>query len=171
MTTLILGSQPVLDDWLAQRRALGQDGHDEVWEGMYHVAPYEHARNGFTAMRLGVAVEPRARAAGLWSSGPFNLGERNNFRVPDLGFHRTRDFSLFMPTAAIVVELLSPDDETYEKLPFYAAHLVDEVWIVDAVGRTIEIRERTAVGWDHSDRSGLLAYNAAEIVAQLDWPG
>ncbi len=76
-----------------------------------------------------------------------------------------------MPTAAIVVELLSPDDETYEKLPFYAAHGVEEVWIIDAVARTLEIRERAGDGWDQTDRNGPLGFTAAEVVALLDWPG
>ncbi len=171
MTTLALGSQPVLDAWLAQRRALGQDGRDEVWERVYHVAPYEHARNGDVSFALAFFLRPRTDAAGLRPGGSVNLGGPDDFRVPDLGYHRTTARSLSMPTAAIVVEILSPDDETYAKLPFYAARGVEEVWIVDAVARTIEIRELTDDGWTHSDRRGLLEITAAEVTAQLDWSG
>lgn len=170
MSTLILGSQPLLDDWLAQRRALGQDSRDEVWEGVLHVPPYEHSRNGDTESQLIILLAPYARTAGLRTGGSFHLGEPDDFRIPDLGYHRVGERSLYMPTAAIVVEILSPDDETYAKLAFYAARLVDEVWIVDAVARTVEIRERDGDGWVQTDRSGLLDLTAAEVVAQLDWP-
>jgi len=40
-------------------------------------------------------------------------------------------------TAAAVVEILSPDDESWQKLPFYAEHHVDEVLFVDPAQRTI----------------------------------
>ena len=41
--TVVLGELPhEVSAWLKQRRALGQDGHDEVWEGKYYVAPTLH---------------------------------------------------------------------------------------------------------------------------------
>jgi Uma2 family endonuclease len=39
-----------------------------------------------------------------------------------------------VPTAALVVEIVSPGDESYKKLDFYAAQAVDEVVIVDPAG-------------------------------------
>ena len=42
-----------------------------------------------------------------------------------------------MPTAAVVVEVVSPDDETYEKSGFYAAHGVDELIVADPAGRSL----------------------------------
>jgi Uma2 family endonuclease len=38
---------------------------------------------------------------------------------------------------AALVEILSPADETPAKLPFYAAHQVDELLIVDPQSRTV----------------------------------
>ncbi len=38
---------------------------------------------------------------------------------------------MWFATAALVVEIVSPGDKTWEKLPFYAAHSVDESLIVD----------------------------------------
>ena len=38
---------------------------------------------------------------------------------------------VYFPTAALVVEIVSPGDETYEKVPFYAAHGVEEVLVVE----------------------------------------
>ena len=37
-TTFVMDPPPIVEDWLAQRHALGQDLYDEVWEGEYHVA-------------------------------------------------------------------------------------------------------------------------------------
>ena len=41
------------------------------------------------------------------------------------------------PTA--VVEIRSPEDESYEKLPFYAAPGVPEVWIIDRDSKESEL--------------------------------
>ena len=40
------GERPDLEDFLARRRALGHDPHDEVREGDYHVAPDPHPDHG-----------------------------------------------------------------------------------------------------------------------------
>src|SRR5205085_12629888 len=54
--------------------------------------------------------------AGLLGSGTFNLGSSDDYRVPDRGFHRSRPGTVFVATAPVVVEIRSPDDETFEKL-------------------------------------------------------
>ena len=62
MATVVLDDEPVIAAWLEQRRALGQDGRDEVWEGDHHVAPHGHARNGNIAMQLVVLLHAATRA-------------------------------------------------------------------------------------------------------------
>lgn len=57
--------------------------------------------------------------------------------MPDGGLHRARRWGVWEPTAPLVVEIVSPDDETWQKLPFYAAHGVDEVLIVDPAKRAV----------------------------------
>ena len=50
----------------------------------------------------------------------FNLGSPDDYRVPDGGlFHRAPD-QLYTPTAALVVEIQSAGEGTWEKLGFYA---------------------------------------------------
>lgn len=44
---------------------------------------------------------------------------------------------MYVATAALVVELVSQDDETWEKLDFYAAHHVDGLLIVDPQERQV----------------------------------
>ena len=73
----------------------------------------------------------------LLAMGEFNLGEsEHDFRVPDGGLHRPGAAGVWHATAALVVEILSPGDESLQKLPFYAAHHVDEVLLVDPAERT-----------------------------------
>lgn len=51
--------------------------------------------------------------------------------MPDGALFRAIPEHVFMATAALVLEIVSPDDETWDKLDFYAAHDVDELLIVD----------------------------------------
>lgn len=170
MSTFVLGREPVIEAWLQERRALGLDGRDEVWEGVYHVVPHEHGRNGAVAMDLvGLLREP-ARAAGLRPGGSFNLGEPDDFRVPDLGFHRGSPNALYFPTAALVIEVLSPDDETFAKFDFYARHGVDELWVVDPLEHTVRTWTLRDGSYEEVDASPLLGMTAADVVGQIDWP-
>lgn len=163
----MLGREPEIEDWLARRRALGQDRRDEVWEGVYHVAPHEHARNGIAAMAL-VELLPRpAKAAGLLAGGSFDLGSPEDFRVPDLGYHRGPVDELHVPSAALVVEVLSPDDETFRKFDFYARHRVDELWAVDPVARTIRCWSRQGEAYDEVAQSALLGLGLREVTEEL----
>jgi Uma2 family endonuclease len=51
--------------------------------------------------------------------GPTNLGEPGAYRVPDLMVSRDRVDRDWYPTAAIVVEVVSPRDESRRKSGFY----------------------------------------------------
>ena len=68
-TLFVTDPPPVVEDWLAQRRALGQDRFDEVWEGEYHVAPYAHGRHGIVQHQLALVLGPFADRAGLRADG------------------------------------------------------------------------------------------------------
>ena len=58
----------------------------------------------------------------------------------------------------MVVEIQSPGDETYEKLPFYAELGVSEVWIINRDSRSIEVYAlRTAATGAAATHSGRLA--------------
>lgn len=171
MATLVLGPPPPeLAGFLERRRALGQDRYDEVWEGVYHVAPMANAWHGYAVLRVVELLSTAARAAGLTATDAFNLGERNDYRVPDLGYHREIPTMTNVPTAAIVVEVVSPGDESYAKLPFYSAHDVAEVLIVNPSLRTAPWFVHRGDGYDERDASPLLGVTSAEIAAGLRWP-
>ena len=109
----MLGPRPVeLQSLIERRHALGIDLFDEVWEGSYHVAPAPSAAHGYLDDVLAVLLHPYAQAAGLTGTGPFNLGRLEDYRVPDRGYHRGRPRGTCVATAAIIVEIVSPDDET-----------------------------------------------------------
>ena len=129
----------------------------------------EHAR---ISQQLAERLGPLARAAGLDATiSEFNLGEsEHDFRVPDGGLHRPGATGVWHSTAAMVVEILSPDDETWLKLPFYAAHHVDEVLVVDPAARKVTwlaLRDGT---YADVPRSALIDLGPAELAEQLDWP-
>lgn len=171
MRTVLLGEPPeTIQVWLDRRRALGQDGFDEVWEGEYHVAPMAHGRQGHTQVEVLFALRPRARAAGLRSSGPINIGNPNDYRVPDAACFRSRHTALWNPTAAIVVEIISPDDESRLKFDFYFRAGVEEVLLVEPVARTVEWFVRGTDGFVPAPGSVLLTVTADEVAAELDWP-
>ncbi len=120
--TVVLGEPPpVVAEWLQRRRELGQDGFDEVWDGEYHVAPMAHRQQGDVDDQVAALLRPQARRRGLWPSSPANIGEPQNYRVPDPVCFRDRALELFNPTAAVVVEIVSPGDESYAKFGFYFA--------------------------------------------------
>ena len=154
-----------------RRRALGIDLYDEIWEGSYHAAPAASAGHAFLDNVLAVLLHPYATAAGLVGTGPFNLGQSGDYRVPDRGYHRGQPTGTWVPTAAVVVEIVSPDDETFEKFAFYAAHGVDEIIVAEPGARSIRIwRRRSVSAYDEAPTSALLGLSAAGLTAEISWP-
>lgn len=162
---------PAVEALLEQRRLAGADRHDEMWDGVLHMAPAPRDVHAVVAQQLAELLGPLARAAGLTPSAEFNLGVEHDYRVPDLGLHRQRSWGTWAASAALVVEILSPGDETMAKLPFYAAHDVDEVLIIDPDERFVRWLALTGRGdYSEVDRSALVNLSAAELTGQLDWP-
>jgi Uma2 family endonuclease len=171
MKLVVVGEPPVeITSFLARRRALGQDRFDEVWEGEYHVVPAPHPWHGYLDRRLALALEPLANAAGLVSTGQFNLGEQDDYRVPDGGYHRGVPSEVFVATAAIVVEIVSPDDETWQKFDFYARHGVQEICVADPRRQQIRWFALAGAGYEETAASPLLRVDTADLVAGIDWP-
>jgi Uma2 family endonuclease len=171
MRTVLLGQPPTeVKAWLERRRALGQDLFDEVWEGDYHVAPAAHGRHGRIDDQLARILGPRADAGGLYGSGPLNIGRPDDYRVPDRAYLRTASVDMYQPTAAIIVEIVSPGDETRRKFGFYYDAGVEELLIVDPEAQTVEWFSRGGDGFVAADASRLLGLSAAALVAELTWP-
>jgi Uma2 family endonuclease len=169
--TLILDPGPAqLQELLDRRRRNGADRHDEVWQGVHHKVPAPGASHSLIAQHLAILLDAPARAAGLVVTVDFNLGAEHDYRVPDLGIHRGRPRGRWIPTAAAAVEILSPQDETWDKLPFYAAHGLDELIIVDPSAHRVDWRALRNSQYVPIEHSGLLDLDGPRLSAQIDWP-
>jgi len=149
-----------------------QDGHDEVWEGIYHVVPPAHAHHGMIQCEIAEVLSPLVNRRGLRPSTAFNLGDgKSSYRVPDFGVHETAPDLLYVPTAVMVGEILSPDDETYDKFDYYARHGVAEIIVVEPAKRAIMAYglqdDGTYAPADHIACAGL---TCADLQAQISWP-
>jgi hypothetical protein len=116
MPTLVRDPQPAeFEALLERRRRLGQDRFDEVWEGVLHMNPAPSGRHARIEAQLLAIPQGPAAATGLTVVGQFNLGEdEHDYRVPDGGLHRDFTDRVFYPTAALVIEIVSPGDERWE---------------------------------------------------------
>ena len=171
MKTVLLGPRPAeLEALLERRRTRGLDLFDEMWEGVLHMSPAPRATHGIVADEVAGVLRGAARRAGLRGSGPFNLGSATDYRVPDGGYHRGAPSEVWLPTALIVVEIVSPDDETDQKFDFYFAHGVEELVVANPATKTVRWWQRGTETFEPVDASMLLGIQVADVAAQIDWP-
>jgi Uma2 family endonuclease len=173
VSTIVRDPQPAeFEALLERRRRLGLDLFDEQWGGVYRMNPAPAERHAYVAQQLAVLLDGPARTAALVPMiSPFNLGELGEYCVPDGGLHRELGDRVYVPTAALVVEIVSPGDDSWNKLPFYAAHNVDELLIVDPQEHRVHWLGLRADGdYRPIERSTLVELGAAELAERIDWP-
>ena len=156
---------PHILEW---RRKTGADRWDEVWEGVLHMAPNptrEHQDikgHLYSWLKGHWARADRRPYLGVNVSRPAITDWTKDYRVPDLVLltderaHVDRN-EYFDGGPDVVVEIRSPQDETDERLPFYAAVGVREVWVIDRDSRACAVhaveggelrrRKADAHGW------------------------
>ena len=168
MRALVLDSSTAgFDALLERRRRSGLARLDEVWAGVLHMIPAPSLAHARIAQQLAELLGPLARGA----MHEFNLGDSEaDFRVPDGALHRPGAHGTWLSTAALVVEIVSPGDETWEKLPFYASHNVDEVLIVDPLKRTVTWLGLAGESYSELSHSSLLELDAEGLAQQIEWP-
>lgn len=135
---------------LEQRRRLGLDRRDEMWDGVLHRAPPPDAEHQeFSGLLESVlrrfvrrshhdayvAHEVAVADPALWP---------NDYRTPDLVVCLDRGdvAGKFVTRADLAVEVRSPDDETFDKFPFYARRGVTEILVVDRAAKAVELDRR-----------------------------
>ncbi|MHB2000711.1 MAG: Uma2 family endonuclease [Solirubrobacteraceae bacterium] len=172
MRTLVCDPPPAgIEAFLERRKRLGQDRRDEVWEGVLHVVPGPSGEHSELGAQVTSLLRPVATAEGLTVSLEFNLGDSiDDYRVPDAGLHRSRPKGTWLPTAALAIEIVSRGDETWEKLPFYAAHDVEELLILDPEQRAVHWLALSGGAYEPVERSRLIDLSAAELAQRIDWP-
>lgn len=127
---LIEASESIVEEL----RRLGIDKSDERWEGEWHFVNPPKYWHGRLNTDLLLVLGPLARRVGLEphgdQTGVFAHLEQD-WRVPDQVYARPEQaIDEGLSGADLVVEIRSPGDESYAKLPFYAARAVTEVLIV-----------------------------------------
>lgn len=172
MPTLVLDPQPAwVERLLEERRRSGAGRRDEVWEGIHNVIPPPSVEHERLTHGLHVVLDSHASAADLVIVGTVGIGTEEDYRVPDLALLRPGYAPQWNRTAALIVEIVSPRDDTWEKLPFYAQHQVDEVIIAAPAEREIHWLGLNASGeYKPLERSRLLDASTTELAAQLVWP-
>jgi Uma2 family endonuclease len=176
----------VPDHILEWRKRTGAYSWDEMWDGVLHMTPIANRVHQdlqgalyawllvYWASRTACRVYPPINIA---SPG----GWPNDYRIPDLVLLTPDRFHIdhneyFEGAPTSVVEVRSPDDETLEKLPFYARLGVPEVWIVDRDTKVrqicvlsagaYEVQPADADGWLRSAATGVwLRADAANKLA------
>lgn len=124
------------------RRRLGIDKQDERWNGEWHFVNPPKLWHARLNAELFLVLAPCARRAGLTpfcdATGIF-ADLTHDWRIPDQAYARPdQQIEEGLSGAALVVEIRSPGDESYAKLPFYAERGIDEVLIVHQ-DRTFEL--------------------------------
>jgi Uma2 family endonuclease len=127
---------------LEERRRMGGDRWDEVWEGELHVVPPPSGRHQWLGSKLIRVLGVAADAKGLevaHEMGFFRASD--DFRLPDLAFYRREHASRrgLEAAAELLVEVVSPGDASRTKLPWYAARDVREVLLIDSVTLAVEL--------------------------------
>jgi Uma2 family endonuclease len=141
MPTLVMDPR-IEEELLEQRRAWGGDKFDEVWDGVYVMAPLaniEHQElmnNLGTAFRNAFANQPVVRVfAGVNVSDRKQNWEKN-YRCPDVavvlpGSRAIDCDKFFFGGPDFIVEIVSDYDRSRDKFDFYARVGVREMLLVD----------------------------------------
>ena len=133
------------------RRRTGADRWDEMWDGVLHMSPMPAPDHQEFEYQLQTWLRRywRKRCGGrvLQQVNLAPAGESEwttNYRIPDLilvspdrlsGFQETH----FAGAPLVAIEIRSPGDDSYEKLPFYAKLGTPEVWIIPNDSREIDL--------------------------------
>jgi Uma2 family endonuclease len=168
---------------IRERQSTGADRFDEVWNGVYVMAPSadnEHFDLSSEWNFIIKSVLPDRNAARV-HSGP-NISDRTtrwtkNYRCPDIAVffpnNPARDMGTFWfggPDFAI--EVISPEDRSRKKLGFYAKVGVRELLLIDRKPWSLELYRLTdgelkLVGMSTPDQAQSLTSQVLPISLRL----
>lgn len=128
-----------IPELLRFRERTGADRFDEMWQGVLHMTPSPSFQHQLQASRiLNFLVEvwcPRTGGSAVMQVN-VSTPERwdQDYRIPDvsvMGPERVPHGEGMFVQPNVVFEIRSPGDETYEKLPFYAALGIEAVVVIE----------------------------------------
>ena len=141
MTALI--TDPKLEEKLiAQRQATGADKFDEVWDGVYVMAPLANDEHQYLVKELTAILTIVIDWPKLGQTRPgVNISDRkddwtNNYRCPDVAVFlndtKAENCGAFwFGGPDLGIEIASPGDQIVEKLPFHAKVGTRELLLID----------------------------------------
>ena len=149
MATLIL-DRDLAEQVRQQRAETGADRWDEVWEGTYVMAPMPNVEHqqiiGFLTGVLCNVVLLKKEGNVLPGT---NVSDRQyewvqNYRCPDVAVYLNSNLAVqhenhWFGGPDLAVEIVSPDDRSYEKLPFYESIGTREVLLIDRYPWKLEL--------------------------------
>ena len=139
----------VLDEYVeerlkAEREASGADRYDEVWEGVYMMAPLADDEHQDIQTGLGAAIKNAVGWAGHGSGmvrtgvnvSDREVGWKQNYRIPDVavffpGGPGRNCGAFWVGGPDFAVEIASPGDRSRDKMAFYSANNVRELLLVN----------------------------------------
>ena len=138
----IIADRELEQELIAQRQATGADRHDEVWDGVYFMAPIannEHQTLGTLLASVLTDITGYGKLGKV--QGGANVSDRptnwvQNYRCPDVlvflkGNPAENRGNHWYGGPDLAVEIVSESDRSYEKLPFYAEVKTREVLIIE----------------------------------------
>ncbi len=141
MATMIHDTE--LERRLQRERAVcGADRYDEVWEGVYMMAPMPNDEHQMLVNAMAAILQDVVGWPGLGQVRPgVNVSDRSenwqqNYRVPDVAvfLNETKAVnhsSFWLGGPDLAVEVVSAEDQTREKLAFYGLVSTRELLIID----------------------------------------
>ncbi|MHC4177082.1 MAG: Uma2 family endonuclease [Planctomycetota bacterium] len=162
----------------AEREASGADRYDEVWEGVYMMAPMPNSEHQGLVIQLASILQEVIGWSGLADVFPgINLSAQDDdwehdYRVPDVADFLKSGSAVNCDThwrgaADFLVEITSPEDRTREKIPFYSRIGVVELLLVDRESWTLELYGREK---DQLQRVGQSSADAGEVLTSTAVP-
>jgi Uma2 family endonuclease len=147
---MYIENPPLEEELIAQRQARGADAHDEVWEGVYFMSPLADNEHQRIVSRFTRVLEAAIGDSGTGSVYPgANLAAsaenwEEDFRVPDVAVFlndtAAEDHNTFWTGAAdFIIEVTSPRDRSYDKVPFYSRLGVRELLVLNRQKWSLEL--------------------------------
>jgi len=181
---LTLVTDPHLSASLIQdRQSRGIDHHDEVWEGVYVMSPapnneHQDLVGGFIYL-LRTAIDKDNLGMVLPGTNITDQTEdwTKNYRCPDVVFFSNDTQAINQDThwlggPDLAIEIVSPGDQTREKIPFYEKVGTRELLIVDRAPWQLELfrlveNRLTSVGISRLPESGWLTSESVPLQLRL----
>ncbi len=136
---------------IAERHRLGLDKADEMWQGVLHMNRPGNFEQQRLEMKLATVLGPLAEQLSLHllvETGVFDpaVSEWTDFRTPDVVVFgdSARSERGVEGGALLAVEIRSPGDESFDKIPFYSRVGVAELLIIER--DTKDVRKWRAAG-------------------------